>query len=111
MPYRVIEKPNPKARPSHIPDEILRLVVNLKKTKLDEFTAQGLRQICRAANLHCCWLVFNIRVIHISRLGSDISCSTAMIFLSDNVLLERDLTFDDIKPRLLGLNSQSHGSN
>lgn len=26
----------------------------------------------------------------------------AMIFLLDNVLLERDLTFDDIKPRLLG---------
>ena len=27
---------------------------------------------------------------------------TAMIFLQDNVLLERDLTFDDIKSRLLG---------
>jgi hypothetical protein len=26
-----------------------------------------------------------------------------MIFLSDNFLLERDLKFDDIKPRLLGL--------
>ncbi len=25
-----------------------------------------------------------------------------MIFLHDNILLERDLTFDDIKPRLLG---------
>jgi hypothetical protein len=25
-----------------------------------------------------------------------------MIFLGDNVLLERDLKFDDIKPRLLG---------
>lgn len=25
-----------------------------------------------------------------------------MIFLSGNVLVERDLTFDDIKPRLLG---------
>ena len=25
-----------------------------------------------------------------------------MIFLSDNVLLDRQLTFDDIKPRLLG---------
>jgi xylulose-5-phosphate/fructose-6-phosphate phosphoketolase len=25
-----------------------------------------------------------------------------MIFLEDNVLLERSLTFDDIKPRLLG---------
>ena len=28
--------------------------------------------------------------------------SLAMIFLKDNILLERDLTFDDIKPRLLG---------
>lgn len=27
----------------------------------------------------------------------------AMIFLKDNVLLERDLTFNDIKPRLLGI--------
>jgi xylulose-5-phosphate/fructose-6-phosphate phosphoketolase len=26
-----------------------------------------------------------------------------MIFLSDNALVERDLTFDDIKPRLLGI--------
>jgi len=25
-----------------------------------------------------------------------------MIFLKDNSLLERELTFDDIKPRLLG---------
>lgn len=25
-----------------------------------------------------------------------------MIFLKDNILLERPLTFDDIKPRLLG---------
>ena len=25
-----------------------------------------------------------------------------MIFLKDNVLLEKELTFDDIKPRLLG---------
>lgn len=27
----------------------------------------------------------------------------AMIFLRDNILLERDLSFDDIKPRLLGV--------
>lgn len=26
-----------------------------------------------------------------------------MIFLRDNVLVERDLTFDDVKPRLLGM--------
>ena len=26
-----------------------------------------------------------------------------MIFLKDNTYLERDLTFDDIKPRLLGV--------
>jgi xylulose-5-phosphate/fructose-6-phosphate phosphoketolase len=25
-----------------------------------------------------------------------------MIFLKDNAFMERDLTFDDIKPRLLG---------
>src|SRR6267154_974670 len=27
---------------------------------------------------------------------------SAMIFIQDNILLERELTFDDIKPRLLG---------
>jgi len=28
--------------------------------------------------------------------------TAAQIFLQDNLLMERDLTFDDIKPRLLG---------
>lgn len=35
---------------------------------------------------------------------------TAMIFLQDNTLLERDLTFDDIKPRLLGRFSPQHSA-
>jgi hypothetical protein len=37
-----------------------------------------------------------------SRPANAILLLLAMIFLRDNVFLERDLTFEDIKPRLLG---------
>ncbi|MCJ1283516.1 hypothetical protein MMC26_002846 [Xylographa opegraphella] len=80
MPGEVIDRPNPQALPSHIPDDVLKLAVRLDKSKLDETDYNGLKQFRRAANY----------------------IAAAMIFLGDNVLLERDLTFDDIKPRLLG---------
>jgi len=31
-----------------------------------------------------------------------------MIFLRDNVFLEKDLTFEDVKPRLLGRRTESY---
>ncbi|KAI9852250.1 MAG: hypothetical protein M1838_001292 [Thelocarpon superellum] len=80
MPAEVIDRPNPQPLPSRIPDEVLALSVKLDKTKLDHETSQSLDEFRRAANY----------------------IAAAMIFLQDNVLLERDLTFDDIKPRLLG---------
>lgn len=39
---------------------------------------------------------------HVSRHPHSANSLTAMIFLKDNVLLERDLQLQDVKPRLLG---------
>ncbi|KAI9803334.1 MAG: hypothetical protein M1826_004971 [Phylliscum demangeonii] len=72
--------PTPKPVESHIPDHVKTLAVDLSKPKLDTSTNRALQEFRRAANY----------------------IAAAMIFLSDNVLLERDLTFQDIKPRLLG---------
>ncbi|KAL2047306.1 hypothetical protein N7G274_001327 [Stereocaulon virgatum] len=80
MPGEVIDRPNPRPLPSNIDDHVLSLAVKLDKTKLDESTYTGLQEFGRAANY----------------------IAAAMIFLRDNVFLERDLNFDDIKPRLLG---------
>lgn len=38
----------------------------------------------------------------VSRYPHSANSLTAMIFLKDNVLLERDLQLQDVKPRLLG---------
>lgn len=80
MPGEVIDRPNPEAKPSHIPDDILSLCAQVEKTKLPEDAYTSLKAFRRAA----CYI------------------AAAMIFLKDNVLLERGLTFDDVKPRLLG---------
>jgi len=80
MPGEVIDRPNPQPLPSHIPDDILSLAVEIEKTTLPEDVNKAFIEFRRAA----CYI------------------AAAMIFLKDNILLERDLTFDDIKPRLLG---------
>ncbi|KAF6225192.1 hypothetical protein HO133_010389 [Letharia lupina] len=80
MPGEEIDRPNPQPLPSQIDDHVLQLAVKLDKEKLDESTYTGLQEFRRAANY----------------------IAAAMIFLKDNVLLERDLQFEDIKPRLLG---------
>ncbi|KAL9100199.1 MAG: hypothetical protein Q9163_004395 [Psora crenata] len=80
MPGEVIDHPNPQPLPSRIGDHVLSLAVELDKTKLDEATYIGLQEFRRAADY----------------------IAAAMIFLQGNVLLDRDLMFDDIKPRLLG---------
>jgi xylulose-5-phosphate/fructose-6-phosphate phosphoketolase len=81
MPGEVIDRPNPPAVASHIPESILGLSKEIEKTALSENTNDSLKAFRRAA----CYI------------------AAAMIFLKDNVLLERDLTFDDVKPRLLGI--------
>ncbi|PQE06541.1 hypothetical protein CJF32_00002307 [Rutstroemia sp. NJR-2017a WRK4] len=80
MPGEVIDRPNPQASPSNIPDTVNELAVKLEKIDISEDDLRGLEEFRRASNY----------------------IAAAMIFLADNAMMERDLTFDDIKPRLLG---------
>jgi len=77
MPGEVIDKPNPQPIPSRIPDVVLELAVKLQRISISDADLRGLQEFRRASNF----------------------IAAAMVFLSDNVLLERDLTYDDIKPR------------
>jgi xylulose-5-phosphate/fructose-6-phosphate phosphoketolase len=77
MPGEVIDRPNPQPLASQIPESVLNLSVKLQKTSLSDADLKGLEDFRRASNY----------------------IAAAMIFLSDNALLERDLTHDDIKPR------------
>ncbi|KAK2757209.1 hypothetical protein FQN54_004723 [Arachnomyces sp. PD_36] len=80
MPGEVIDRPNPMPLASHVPDGVEGLLVKGEKSQLPKSIRDSLQKYWRAANY----------------------IAAAMIFLQDNVYLERDLTFDDIKPRLLG---------
>lgn len=80
MPGEVIDRANPGPSPSHLPDSVLELAVNLEYKKLSDEDESSIALFRRASNY----------------------IAVAMIFLSGNALLERDLVFDDIKPRLLG---------
>ena len=50
MPGEVIDRPNPQALASHIPDEVLSLSVKLEKIKLNDADLKGLVEFRRAAN-------------------------------------------------------------
>ncbi|KAL1744164.1 XFP N-terminal domain-containing protein [Schizophyllum fasciatum] len=84
MPGQIIYEPNPPPDPSHIPDDVQKLAVQLEtKGFLSAEERKGIEMFRRAADY----------------------IAAAMIFLSgtcDHILLEKDLTFDDVKPRLLG---------
>ncbi|KAL1718261.1 XFP N-terminal domain-containing protein [Schizophyllum commune] len=84
MPGQIIYEPNPPPDPSHIPDDVEKLAVKLDvKGFLSADERKGIEMFRRAADY----------------------IAAAMIFLSgscQHVLLEKDLTFDDVKPRLLG---------
>ncbi len=77
MPGEVIDRPNPQPSASQIPDTVLELSVKLQKINLSDEDLKGLEEFRRASNY----------------------IAAAMIFLSDNAWMERDLTHDDIKPR------------
>lgn len=81
MPIEAIDRPNPQPAPSHVSDKVLSLSVKIEKSKLPGDVYASLKQFRRAA----CYI------------------AAAMIFLKNNVLLEEDLTFDHVKPRLLGM--------
>ncbi|KAF9048473.1 phosphoketolase [Panaeolus papilionaceus] len=81
MPAQRISQPNPPADPSLLPDDVLNLAVQLNTTDyLSEDELRAIQDFRKAADY----------------------IAAAMIFLKDDVLLERALTHDDIKPRLLG---------
>lgn len=80
MPGEIIDRPNPGPSASLLPDSLLELSVKLDYQKLSTEDADSIAKFRRASNY----------------------IAAAMIFLSKNALLERDLEFDDIKPRLLG---------
>uniref|UniRef100_A0A8H7MY69 Xylulose 5-phosphate/Fructose 6-phosphate phosphoketolase N-terminal domain-containing protein n=1 Tax=Bionectria ochroleuca TaxID=29856 RepID=A0A8H7MY69_BIOOC len=80
MPGQFIDRPNPPALPSALPEETLDLAAKIERKPIEEDDLKSLKDFQRAA----CYI------------------AGAMIFLEDNVLLEEDLNFDHIKPRLLG---------
>ncbi|KAG1871994.1 XFP N-terminal domain-containing protein [Suillus tomentosus] len=84
MPGQIISQPNPPPGPSHLPESIRDDAVTDEQVNKSKFrTMPELRAIQKFR-----------RAAHY--------IAAAMIFLQDNILLERPLTFDDIKPRLLG---------
>ncbi|KAL7920892.1 XFP N-terminal domain-containing protein [Trichoderma austrokoningii] len=80
MTGEIIDQPNPPPTTSHLPVLVDRLEVKPPKASLNSHDLCSLREFQRAA----CYI------------------ASAMIFLKDNVLLERDLQLQDVKPRLLG---------
>ncbi|CUS13496.1 unnamed protein product [Tuber aestivum] len=81
MPGEVADRPNPTPTASDLPESVLDLAVKLDtKDVLPAVELNSLECFRRAANY----------------------IAAAMIFLRDNVLLERELKSEDIKPRLLG---------
>jgi len=81
MPGEVLDRPNPPPGESQLPDSILEYRVNLDSANaLTPDELQAISAYRRAADY----------------------IAAAMIFLKDNVLLEREIEHEDIKPRLLG---------
>ncbi|KAF1809856.1 XFP domain-containing protein [Eremomyces bilateralis CBS 781.70] len=80
MPVEVVKRPNPEPLPSHLPEGVQELAIIIEKPDLPEDARVGLENFRAAA----CFI------------------AAAMIFLKDNVLLEQELQFDHVKPRLLG---------
>ena len=81
MPAEILDRPNPPPGKSQLPDSILDLEVTLDiANSLSNEEKNAIQKFRRMANY----------------------IAAAMIFLKDNVFLERNLRFEDIKPRLLG---------
>jgi len=81
MPAEILDRPNPPPGKSQLPDSILDLEITLDTANsLSNEEKNATQRFRRMANY----------------------IAAAMIFLKDNVLLERGLRPEDIKPRLLG---------
>ncbi|OXV05979.1 hypothetical protein Egran_06253 [Elaphomyces granulatus] len=80
MPGEILDRPNPEPLPSSLPAVVDELIVKFDRASIDKNSCDAILKFRRAANY----------------------IAAAMIFLQDNVYLERELSFEDIKPRLLG---------
>jgi xylulose-5-phosphate/fructose-6-phosphate phosphoketolase len=81
MPGEILKQANPPPGPSHLPNSLLSLQVSLPLENAISYTdLKAIREFRRTANY----------------------IAAAMIFLKSNILLKREITADDIKPRLLG---------
>ncbi|KAK5987197.1 putative phosphoketolase [Cladobotryum mycophilum] len=80
MPGEVIDRPNLPPLPSQLPDDVLVLAARPEQTALPEDVLKSLRSFQRSA----------------------LYIAAAMIFLRDNVLLDKPLELQHVKPRLLG---------
>lgn len=103
MPGQTIDKPNPAAAPSHLPEAIDDLRVRLDKATLDDDARSSLNKFRRAANYIAAGQLCRSNLPepnHNRRTITDLW--KAMIFLQDNAYLKRPLKSEDIKPRLLG---------
>jgi len=81
MPAEILDRPNPPPGKSQLPDSSLDFEVTLNTAgSLSNEEKGAIQKFRRMANY----------------------IAAAMIFLRDNVLLERELKAEDIKPRLLG---------
>lgn len=98
MPGEVVDTPNPSPAPSHLPDQTLDLAIKPDEKRLDENDARSLRDFQQAA----CFLAGCESTATLAAPYRIADAQTAMIFLRDNVLVERDLQHQDVKPRLLG---------
>jgi xylulose-5-phosphate/fructose-6-phosphate phosphoketolase len=97
MPAQLVSQPNPRPDPSLLPDSVLDYAIKLDTTNyLLPYELEAIRQFRRAADYIAAGMLLGL---HTSRRANLL---TAMIFLNDNVLLDKDLTHDHIKPRLLG---------
>ncbi|KAL5525633.1 hypothetical protein ACEPAG_6969 [Sanghuangporus baumii] len=80
MPAQILTRPNPPPDKSNLPTELGQLSVKLDLNVLSPQEVEDVKAFRRAADY----------------------IAAAMIFLKNNFLVERKITSDDIKPRLLG---------
>ena len=100
MPGQEIARPNPPPDPSLLPDSILQYGVQLKNPNvLSNDELEAMQSFRRAADYIAAGMWY---LNTYSSYGRHLDLNAAMIFLKSNILLEKELTFDDIKPRLLG---------
>jgi xylulose-5-phosphate/fructose-6-phosphate phosphoketolase len=98
MPGQELLQANPPPDPSAIPDSMLQYSVLLNtQDYLSKDELGSIKAFTRAANYIAAGQSQRIYPVPANN-----QSSSAMIFLSNNVLLEDKLTHADIKPRLLG---------